>query len=120
MQANSVVDLDLAKEISGSPSLTNLPAVLSDSGLASCLYAMKKFPSEAVSAVAPVLIHYGKNNYTEFFGYQLRKNFMGEMQRSAYIQCVHDIVVAISGSSTMFNDSFVSSGALDELLTIAI
>jgi hypothetical protein len=28
--------------------------------------------------------------------------------------------VAISGSSTMFNDAFISSGALDELLTIAI
>jgi hypothetical protein len=75
MGSNSAADLDIAKELSGSPSLTNLPPVLNDSGIASCLYAMKKFPSEAISAVAPVLIHYGKNNYTEFFGFQLRKNF---------------------------------------------
>jgi len=33
---------------------------------------------------------------------------------------VHDIFVAISGSNNMLNEAFLSSGALDELLTVAI
>jgi hypothetical protein len=40
---------------------------------------MKKFPSEAVTSIAPVIIHYGKNNYADFFAYQLRKHFSGEV-----------------------------------------
>ena len=50
----------------------------------------------------------------------MRKMFLGEVQRKEYISCVHDIFVAISGSNNMLNDAFISSGALDELLTVAI
>jgi hypothetical protein len=68
-------------DLTDSPSLANLPAVLSDSGIGSCLYAMKKFPSEVISSIAPIVVHYAKNNYADFFGYQLRKNFQGEVNR---------------------------------------
>jgi hypothetical protein len=81
---------------------------------------MKKFPSEVTSSIAPVIVQYAKNNYADFFGYQLRKNFLGDVQRKEYISCVHDIFVAISGSSNMLNEAFLSSGAQDELLTVAI
>lgn len=81
---------------------------------------MKKFPSEVISSIAPIVVHYAKNNYADFFGYQLRKNFLGEVNRKEYINCVHDIFLAISGSVNMVNDAFINSGALDELLTLAI
>jgi hypothetical protein len=37
-----------------------------------------------------------------------------------YIACVHDLFMAVSGSTNMINEAFVNSGALDELLTLAI
>ena len=81
---------------------------------------MKKFPSEVTSSIAPIIVHYARNNYADLFGYQLRKNFIGEVQRKEYISCVHDIFVALSGSNMMLTDAFIASGALDELLTVGI
>jgi hypothetical protein len=109
----SAIELDI-----GGPN-ANLPNVLNDSGLSSCLYAMKKFPSDVISTVAPLIIHFGKNNYTEFFSFQLRRHFQGESQRTLYIQTLHDIVMSVAGSN-MFYDAFINSDALDEILTLAI
>ncbi len=107
------IELDL-----GGPN-ANLPNVLNESGLSSCLYAMKKFPSDVISTIAPMIIHFGKNNYTEFFSFQLRRHFTGDNSRSLYIQSLHDIIMSVAGSN-MFYDAFINSGALDEILTLAI
>ena len=63
-QNTSPLDLDMMVAGGG-----NLPNVLNESGLQSCLYAMKKFPSDVITTISPLIIHYGKNNYTEFFSF---------------------------------------------------
>lgn len=51
---------------------------LNESGLASCLQAMKRHKSDCVEAVAPLLVHFGRNNLLECLTYHLRRHFQGE------------------------------------------
>jgi len=63
----------------------NVAPALNESGLASCLFALKKNQSDSVESVVPVLVHFGRNNYLEFFTYHLRRQFTGENQRTLFI-----------------------------------
>jgi hypothetical protein len=91
--------------------------VLNESGLASCLYAMRKNKSDCIESIAPLFIHFGRNNHMEFFTYHLKKHIPADAnQRLNYIACLHDIVMAIGGSS-MFYDSMVHSGVIDDLIS---
>lgn len=101
-----------------SPSSSNMPPViLSESGLASCLQAMKRNKSDCIESISPLMVHFGRNNYLEFFTYHLRRHFTGDQQRIHYISTVHDIVMGLGGPSQLFNEAFVKSGALEDIVS---
>lgn len=96
------------------------PGVLNESGLSACLYAMRKNKSDCIESVAPLFIHFGRNNFMEFFSYHLKRHLPNDQNsRLNFISVVHDVAIAVAGSS-MFNDAFVQSGVLEELVSQAI
>lgn len=66
------------------------------------------------------MVHFGRNNYLEFFTYHLRRHFTGELQRLNYFSVVHDIAMGLGGPSQLFYEAFANSGTLDELISQAI
>jgi hypothetical protein len=91
--------MNLAKDLSLGAGSLNVPVgIINESGLASCLFAIKKNPSDAIESVAPVMIHFGRNNYMEFFTYHMRRHFSGENQRMEYISVIHDLAMAVGGT----------------------
>lgn len=105
---NSKIERDLSPTNASGPH-----AVLNESGLASCINALKKNQTETIGAVAPVIIHFGRNNYLEFFTYHLKLHIpTGEMQRQLYFAFVHDLAMVFAGSS-LFQEAFVNSGTFD-------
>lgn len=70
--------------------------------------------------MAPLFVHFGKNNYMEFFTFHLRKHFSSDAQQKVnYITCLHDIIMAL-GTTSMFYDSMVQTGVIDDLIAQAI
>lgn len=87
--------------------------VLTESGLASCLQAMKRNKSDCIEAVAPLLVYFGRNNYLECLSYHVRRHFTGDNQRLNFLSAVHDVATGLGGPSKLFQEAFVKSGALD-------
>ena len=94
--------------------------VLTESGLASCLQAMKRNKSDCIEAVAPLLVYFGRNNYLECLSYHVRRHFTGDNQRLNFLSAVHDVATGLGGPSKLFQEAFVKSGALDEMVSEAI
>ena len=111
---SSIVGRDL------SPTSQAPAVVLSESGLASCLQAMKRHKSDCIEAVAPLLVHFGRNNFLECFTYHLRRHFTGESARLNFLTAVHDIATGLGGPSQLFNEAFIQSGALDDVVSQAL
>ena len=81
---------------------------------------MRRNKSEGIESVAPLFVHFGKNNYMEFFTYHLRRHFSTDpQQKISYITCLHDIVMAL-GPTSLFYDSMLQPGVIDDLISQAI
>ncbi len=81
---------------------------------------MKRHKSDCIEAVAPLLVYFGRNNYLECLSYHLRRHFTGDNQRLNFLSVVHDVATGLGGPSKLFQEAFVNSGALDEVVSQGI
>ena len=83
------------------------------------MQAIRRNQAETIEGIAPVILHFSRSNYVEFFNFHLKKHFTGDQQRLNYMSTVHDLVMVVAGSN-LFHDSLVASGVIDDLVSQAI
>ena len=60
------------------PNAVTITTPVNEPGLMACLYALKRHYNEVIEHIAPVFVHFGKNNYMELFTYYLKNKFLTE------------------------------------------
>jgi hypothetical protein len=90
--------------------------IISDSGLSSIIFAIKKYPNETIESVAPLLSQYGKNNFMELFSHHLKNQYP---DKCGFIEFSHELVSTVLNTS-LFREGILGSGVLDDWIQISL